>query len=84
MAVNLLALLWGGSMLVNFLWPRPASNPPLNALPNYPAFLSFLGNVPVFEATVAVIVIVGAIYYLVAQRRRPAEPLPEEAVAASA
>jgi hypothetical protein len=65
--VNLLALLWGGSMLINFLWPRPASNPPLSALPNIPD-LGPLSNVPIFEATIAVILIVGAIYYLVAQR----------------
>src|ERR1700736_1941453 len=27
MIVNVLGLVWGASMLVNFLWPRPASNP---------------------------------------------------------
>src|SRR6266849_5784179 len=67
--VNLLALVWGGSMLVNFLWPRPGSiiNPSLSALPNIPD-LGALGNIPIFEATVGVVVIVGAIYYVVAQR----------------
>jgi amino acid transporter len=67
--VNVLALVWGGSMLVNFLWPRPGSiiNPSLSALPNIPD-LGPLGNIPIFEATVGVVVIVGAIYYLVAQR----------------
>jgi amino acid transporter len=62
--VNVLALIWGGSMIINFLWPRPASNPPLSALPG----LGSLGALPIFEATVAVILVVGAIYYLVAQR----------------
>jgi amino acid transporter len=62
--VNVLALIWGGSMIVNFLWPRPASNPPLSALPG----LGSLGALPIFEATVGVILVVGAIYYLVAQR----------------
>ena len=67
--VNVLALVWGGSMLVNFLWPRPGTiiNPSLSALPNIPD-LGPLGNIPIFEATVGVIVIVGGIYYLVAQR----------------
>jgi amino acid transporter len=67
--VNVLALVWGGSMLVNFLWPRPGSiiNPAISALPNIPS-LGALGNIPIFEATVGVVVIVGAIYYLVAQR----------------
>jgi amino acid transporter len=69
MIVNVLALVWGGSMLVNFLWPRPGSiiNPSLSALPNIPD-LGPLGNIPIFEATVGVVVIVGGIYYLVAQR----------------
>ena len=67
MVVNVLALAWGGAMLVNFLWPRPASNPSLSALPNIPG-LGALGNVPIFEATVALIVIIGAIYYAVGQR----------------
>jgi amino acid transporter len=62
--VNIVALVWGGSMLINFLWPRAASNPPLNALPGLGSF----GGFPIFEATVGVIVIVGAIYYGVAQR----------------
>jgi amino acid transporter len=69
MIVNVLALAWGGSMLVNFLWPRGASNPNLSALPNIPD-LGPLGNVPIFEATVAVILIVGAIYYAIGQRGR--------------
>lgn len=69
MIVNVLALVWGGSMLINFLWPRPASNPALSALPNIPG-LGALGNVPIFEATVAVIVIIGAIYYAIGQRGR--------------
>lgn len=65
--INLLALLWGGAMLVNFLWPRASSNPNLSALPNYPSWLGFIGGVPIFEATIAVILVVGAIYYVVAQ-----------------
>jgi amino acid transporter len=67
--VNVLALVWGGSMLVNFLWPRPGTiiNPSFGSLPNIPN-LGPLGNIPIFEATVGVIVIVGAIYYFVAQR----------------
>src|SRR5438128_1643910 len=65
--VNVLGLVWGGSMLINFLWPRPASNPNLSALPNI-ANLGALGNVPIFEATILVIVVVGAIYYVIAQR----------------
>jgi urea carboxylase system permease len=74
MPVNVLALVWGGSMLINFLWPRAASNPNLNALPNFPSWLNFIGGVPIVETTIAVIVIVGAIYYFAAQRKKPAAP----------
>jgi urea carboxylase system permease len=65
--INVLALVWGGSMLVNFLWPRPSSNPNLNALPNYPSWLGFIGGISIFEVTIAVILIVGAVYYVIAQ-----------------
>ena len=71
--INVLGLVWGGSMLVNFLWPRLSSNPPLSALPNV-EITGPLGNIPIFEATVGVIVIVGAIYYAVAQRGKPETP----------
>jgi Amino acid permease len=66
--INVLGLIWGGSMLLNFLWPRPASNPSLNTLPNLTGLTGFLGSIPIFEATVVVIVVVGAIYYFIAQR----------------
>jgi urea carboxylase system permease len=78
--VNVLAILWGGSMLVNFLWPRLSSNPNMNVLPNYPSWLGFIGGVPLFEATIGVILIVGLVYYLVAQVTKPAAPA-ERAVA---
>jgi len=70
--VNLLGLVWGGSMLVNFLWPRAASNPPLSSLPNIGTNLTgAIGNIPIFEATLGVIVVVGAVYYLIALRGAP-------------
>jgi hypothetical protein len=70
MVINLLGLAWGGSMLVNFLWPRPASNPSVNAvlLPGGASLGSLGDSIPIFELVVALIVVIGAIYYLVAQR----------------
>jgi amino acid transporter len=65
--VNVLAILWGAAMIVNFLWPRVTSNPNLNGLPNYPSWLGAIGGVSIFEATVGVILLVGVVYYLVAQ-----------------
>src|SRR5713101_2049415 len=70
MVVNVLGLVWGLSMLLNFLWPRASSNPPLSSLPNV-SLPGFLGNIPIFEATVGLILIIGAVYYLFAQRSMP-------------
>jgi urea carboxylase system permease len=72
--VNILALVWGVAMEINFLWPRNAAvggqNPPLSALPNV-TIGGPLGNIPVYEFTLAVILIVGLVYFLVAQRNAP-------------
>jgi amino acid transporter len=75
--VNILALLWGIAMEINFLWPRNVAvggqNPPLSALPNV-TIGGPIGDIPVFEFTLGVILLVGLIYYLVAQRRAPETP----------
>ncbi len=74
MLVNVLALVWGGSMLVNFLWPRLTSNPPISGLPNIPGFLgpgTVGDHLPIFETTLVIIVVVGAIYYFFAGRTMP-------------
>jgi urea carboxylase system permease len=68
--INVLGLVWGVSMLVNFLWPRASSNPPLSALPNL-GITGPIGDIPIFEATVGVILVIGAIYYAFAQRGMP-------------
>jgi len=78
--VNILALIWGVAMEVNFLWPRDVSagaqNPPLSILPNFSGTGTLgiqgpLGNIPIYETTLAIIIVVGAIYYLIAQRNAP-------------
>ena len=85
--VNVLALVWGVAMEINFLWPRGFSaggqNPPLSVLPNL-NLSGTLGDIPVYEATLGIIVIVGLVYYLIAQRNAPhtAEIKPAEAPAA--
>jgi amino acid transporter len=80
--VNVLALVWGISMEINFLWPRNlaagAQNPPLSALPNV-TIASPIGDIPIFEATLGVIIIVGAIYYFIAQRHAPETVQPVQA-----
>jgi urea carboxylase system permease len=87
--LNLLALAWGGGMLLNFAWPRPQSNPtPYQAVDaNGHLQLNFgwhwLNNRPVLWTVFVVIAIVGAAYYALVQRTKPAHlQAPEgEAVA---
>ena len=75
--VNILALVWGIAMEINFLWPRNAAvggqNPPLSALPNVTVG-GPLGSIPVFEFTLGLILLVGVIYYVAAQRNAPETP----------
>ena len=72
--VNILGLIWGVAMEINFLWPRNLAvgnqNPPVSSLPNLPN-LGPIGSIPLFEATLAVILVVGVIYWAIAQRRAP-------------
>jgi hypothetical protein len=81
--INILALVWGGLMVLNIaLWTDQSlfgvygndlrntwSNPFINT------FLKFNGQLqdglpawPIFEVTVGAVLIIGALYYLVAQR----------------
>jgi amino acid transporter len=73
--VNILGLVWGVAMEINFLWPRDASaggqNPPISALPNV-TFPAFMQNIPVYELTLGIILVVGLVYWVIAQRAAPA------------
>jgi amino acid transporter len=76
--VNVVALLYGGAMLVNFAWPRVASNPKPNqtvAPAKLDFHISFLNKIPILWTVVIFIVLVGAIYYLIAGRRKEFPPL---------
>jgi urea carboxylase system permease len=81
--INILALIWGGVMVINIaIWTDPSifgsfgndlrntwSNPFINTFIKVGGTLqSGLPAWPIFETTVGAVVIVGAIYYLVAQR----------------
>jgi amino acid transporter len=81
--INLVALVYGGFMIINIgLWINPAfgdfgtdlrglSNPFINTFLTWGgAVLDGLPAIPVFEALVGIVLIVGAVYYLVAQRGR--------------
>jgi amino acid transporter len=78
MLVTIVALLYGGAMLVNFAWPRAASNPKPNqtvAPAKLDFHISFLNKIPILWTVVIFIVLVGAIYYLIAGRRKEFPPL---------
>jgi amino acid transporter len=78
MLVNILALLYGGAMLVNFAWPRAASNPTPNqtvAPAKLDFHISFLDKIPILWTVAIGIVVIGAIYYLVRGRTKDFAPL---------
>lgn len=68
-----LGLAWGGGMLINFAWPRVATNPRPKELPGTLNFhWHWLNGQPVLWTVVVVIVLVGGAYYLLVQRTKPA------------
>jgi amino acid transporter len=74
--VNILALLYGGAMLVNFAWPRVASNPePRQTGGLLSLGLGFLNRIPILWTVVIVIALVGAIYYLWVGRGKAFAPV---------
>src|SRR5580700_1811218 len=74
MLVNIVALLYGGAMLVNFAWPRVASNPKPNQTGGL-LHLNFLDGVPILWTVVIFIALVGAIYYLIVGRTKRFAPV---------
>jgi amino acid transporter len=74
--VNIVALLYGGAMLINFAWPRVVSNPKPNQTGGLLTFgLSFLNGIPILWTVVIVIALIGAIYYLVVGRTKAFAPV---------
>jgi amino acid transporter len=87
--VNVMGIMWGAGMLVNFLWftnssdsPRVLSNPKPNQTGGFVHFVGFLNKIPVIELVLVVILVIGAIYYFAVQRNKPFTPVvpPEEEI----
>jgi urea carboxylase system permease len=74
MLVNIVALIYGGAMLVNFAWPRAASNPKPNQEGGL-LHLNFLDGVPILWTVVIFIALVGAVYYLIVGRTKRFAPV---------
>jgi amino acid transporter len=84
--VNIIGLIYGGAMLINFAWPRPASNPKPNETGGL-LTLGFLNNVPILWTVAIFIVLLGAVYYAVAGRKKVMAPVvapaPDDPIPAS-
>ena len=61
-------------MLINFAWPRAASNPKPNQTSGL-LHLNFLDGVPILWTVVIFIALIGAIYYLAVGRRKTFPPV---------
>src|SRR4029077_17055402 len=72
--VNVIALLYGGAMLINFAWPRPASNPKPEQTGGL-LHLNFLDGVPILWTVVIFIALIGAVYYLIVGRTKRFAPV---------
>jgi amino acid transporter len=73
---NVLALVWGGSMLLNFGYPRACCNPrPTETLSGDIQLLNFhngfLNSVPVLWTVSWGILLLGVVYYFVVQAKKP-------------
>jgi urea carboxylase system permease len=80
LVINIVGLLYGGVMLVNFAWPRIASNPePKEEVVDKSQLLNFhvgfLNDIPILWTVLIFIVVVGALYYLITGRRKEFAPV---------
>lgn len=70
--VNIMALVWGGSMLVNFAWPRADSNPTPNQTAGALSLgISWLNKIPILYTTLFFVLLVGVIYYFAVEVHKP-------------
>jgi amino acid transporter len=74
--VNIVGLLYGGAMLINFAWPRVASNPKPNQTGGLLSLgLGFLNGIPILWSVAIFIVLIGVIYYLIVGRTKAFAPV---------
>jgi amino acid transporter len=79
-AINLLGLAYGLGMLINFAWPRAASNPEpkqtvVSGAQELNFHIGFLNGIPILWTVFVVIVIIGALYYLIVGRSKEFAPV---------
>jgi amino acid transporter len=78
--INVLGLVYGGLMLINFAWPRPASNPTPKQtvvagtqLLNF--HIGFLNDIPILWTVFVVIALIGVVYYAAVGTRKEFAPV---------
>ena len=80
MVVNIVGLIYGGAMLINFAWPRAISNPKPNqtvigGVQQLDFHIGFLNNIPILWTVFVFIAAIGAIYYLAVGRTKEFAPV---------
>ena len=80
--ITVAGILYGGAMLINIAWPRAATNPTPDETGGLLDFrMDWLNDIPIFWTVVVTTAFVGAIYFLIVQRKKPAYlTAPEGAV----
>src|SRR3954467_4194522 len=85
MAINVLALVWGGAMMINFMWHRVATNPKPNETDGVLDFnVDFLNKIPILWSVLGVVLILGAIYYAARSSKIPSPVVTDQAERAEA
>ena len=77
--VNVLALVWGGAMLINFAWHRVATNPKSSETGGLLHFPGFLNDIPILWLVLGFVLIIGALYYAARRHEIPEPNIPESA-----
>jgi urea carboxylase system permease len=80
LVVNILGLVYGGAMLINFAWPRAASNPTPNqtvvaGVQLLDFHIPFLNKIPILWTVFVVLSVIGLIYYYFVGRRKQFAPV---------
>src|SRR5215467_5599503 len=75
LAINIVGLLYGAAMLINFAWPRIASNPEPNqtvvgGVQLVDFHIGWLNKIPLLYSVFGFVILIGAIYYLAVGRRK--------------
>jgi amino acid transporter len=78
--VNIVGLIYGGAMLINFAWPRAASNPEPNqtvigGVQQLDFHIGFLNKIPILWTVFVVIAAIGVLYYLTVGRTKEFAPV---------